>query len=65
MKTSNTKSKKCFVGVFNKKGDCFQVALDDKKQDMVLNFLSQFFEGSINVLSGKIPIELEIRQEKE
>lgn len=46
---------KCVVGVFIKNGDCYQVALDEAKQEMVLDFIQQI-QGGIKIIKNKLPI---------
>jgi hypothetical protein len=52
------KTSRCFVAIFNKKGDCYQVALDQNGQRAVIDILSQYHDGKIKVLKDKLPISM-------
>ena len=58
VKLQNMKSSgKVVVAIQNKKGDFWQVALNEEAQGFVLNALSQYFEGTIKILNNKLPFE--------
>ncbi len=52
---------KCMVAIQNKKGDFWQVALDDEGQEFVLSALTQYFGGEIKIIKNKIPIEFGVK----
>ena len=58
MKTNN----KCALIIRNKKGDFWQVDLDENGMSFVLNCLEQYFGGMIKVFKNKLPLKFETKQ---
>jgi hypothetical protein len=54
MKTSG----KCMVAIENKKGDMYMVNLDANGQAFVLQALSQYLGGTLEVNKDKLPLTL-------
>ena len=51
------KSNKCAVLMFNKKGNCYQVALKEAEEKAVISVISFYHNGHINCLKEKLAIE--------
>ena len=51
-------SGRCLVALENKKGDMYQIDLDENGQAFVLQMIEQFMGGKITVAKGKLPIYL-------
>lgn len=52
MKTSG----RCLVAIENKKGDMYQVALDETSQALVIAFITQISSGKLTVNKDVLPI---------
>lgn len=57
MKTSG----RCLVAIENKKGDMYQVALDETTQALVIAFIAQISSGKLTVNRDVLPIYLQKR----
>lgn len=50
------KAKSICAFIENKKGDFWQIALDEDQQSMVMDLIGQMHDGTIKILKNKMPL---------
>lgn len=58
------KAKSICAFVENKKGDFWQIALDENQQAMVMDLIGQMHDGTVKVLKNKLPLYYEKNKEE-
>ena len=53
------KAKSICAFIENKKGDFWQIALDENQQAMVMDLIAQMHDGPIKVVRNKLPLHYE------
>ena len=56
------KTNKLVAIVNNKKGDCYQVSLNDAESNMVLNLIVQLHNGKVKIMPPKLSTTLEVKK---